>query len=214
MKLIIKSNATIIIPIVLLITACVSSTTTEKRDTTITVTTQIIRAGRLSSADWHVYKFPKEKICVPSTWRYIDQDDILFYASVDQKDTDAFFTVIKKLKKEEGSFAFLKRSYSYLKGGTEGKLVSSSIINTVYEDKDVYNCEFHLEKDRKKLVLYATLFEKNQYTYAITLTVPDGKNSFRQTYNNILYNFYYDEKLVFSEKDKITTARVIDPAAW
>ena len=205
---------TCIISVLLLLSACISSTTTQKTDTTTTVTTHITRAGRLPAADWHVYKFPTEKICVPSTWRYQEQDDILFQASVNEKDTDAFFAVIKKFKKDEGSLAYLKRSYAYMKGGNEGNLVTSSIINTVYEDKNVYNCEFHLENDRKKFVLYATFFEKNQYTYAITLAVPDGKNSYRQTYNNILYNFYYDEKLVFSEKDKITTGRVIDPAAW
>ncbi len=202
-----------IILIVLLFTACISSTTTQRTDTITTVTTHITRVGTLPSADWHVYKFPKEKICIPSAWVYHDLDDILLQASVDEKDTDAFFVVVKKFKKDEGSFAYLKRSYAYLKSGNEGNLVTSSIINTVYEDKDVYNCEFHLDKGKKKSVLYATLFEKNQYTYAITLKVPDGKNSYRQTYNNILYNFYYGDKLVFSEKDKITTARVVDLAA-
>lgn len=191
-------------------TGCISSTTTLKNDTT-TIVTKITKVGTLPPAEWHVYNFSNETISVPSKWHYVDQKNFLFVESLNQNDSNSYFQVVKEMKDEEGGAAYLKRLYSTTKKVFIGAIDSCSAINTVYDDKTVFNCEFHLKIDNKKYVLYSTIFEKDAYLFEIRLVFPEKrKDELQQTYYDILYNFYCDKKLVFDVKDQIQKARVID----
>jgi len=190
---------------------CISSTTTSKNDTTVTVVTKVTKEGILPPGEWHVYNFPHETICVPSKWHFVDQNKILFMVSLNQNDANSYFGVVKEMKNEESGTAYLKRLYSLLKKGVIGSIDSCSVINAIYDDKTVFNCEFHLKIENEKYVLYSTIFEKDAYLFEIRLMAPEKRHDeFRQTYNNILYNFYCDKKLVFNDQDQIRKAQIID----
>jgi len=191
---------------------CISTTnTSSKNDTTTIVVTKITKDGKLPPGEWHIYNLPHETICIPEKWRFVDQNEFLFMASLNQIDSNSYFQVIKERSEEEGGMTYLKRLYSYLKKGLNGNFNTYSAISTIYDDKMVFNCEFHVIIANQKYVIYSTVFEKDAYLFEIRLVFPEKSiGAFQQAYNNILYNFYINKKLAFDVNGKIKNGQVID----
>lgn len=60
-------------------------------------------------------------------------------------------------------------------------------------------------------ILYSTVFEIGNDLYDISLKMSAATaKTYHETYQDVIYNFYHKDNLIFTSKDKIVTAIVID----
>jgi len=168
----------------------------------------------LPAKEWHCYNVEDEKICIPSSWGFVNQNRYLFVSNLPNLYPNSYFEVVKKNKLRSGYDAesYLKGLYAEIKSDTVGKFTGQKIIKITYSNKQTFNCEFYSTIDNKPYVTYSTVFEIDNNIFEIALKVNLLKgNSLLETYKNILYNFYYKNELVYSIKDKITGIEEINP---
>jgi len=188
------------------IISCTTTTRHIEHDTSI-VDIKIKQGKPLPPKEWHVYNVEEEKICIPETWGYVNQNSFFFVSDISKLSPGSYFGVIKR-KIEPANLTmtnYLKDLYSALKKDTTGKLQRYTVLKMTYQDKNVYTCEFHTTIGNEPYVNYSTIFEKNGSIFDLALRIQESKSKpFLKTYQNIVYNFYSKGQLVFSVNDKVT----------
>jgi hypothetical protein len=202
----------LILMFVCLLAACSSNSTQSKHDTTI-VDYNIKQGKPLPSKDWHCYNIGDDKICTPSAWGFVKQDRFLFMSDLSHVAPGSYFVVIKQDKKVTGldPSNYLKKLYKELKQDSTGTLTKSQAIETIYADKEVIYSEYNVLMGKDPYIVYSTVFEIGNDLYDISLKMSAAKaKTYHETYQDVIYNFYHKDNLIFTSKDKIVTAKVID----
>jgi hypothetical protein len=194
--------------------ACTSSSTIRSSDTTI-IDYKLTQGKPLNPSEWHFYNInDEEKICIPSTWTRLNQDKYLFMSDLSRLSPGAYFVVFKVgIRKSSFNDAtkYLTELYLELKNDSSANFVSYTTFKIRYNDKTTFNSEFHTLVNNVPYVTYSTIFERGGNLYDISLKTEQSKaKQFEENYKDILFNFYYKNKLVFSIKDKITKVETID----
>jgi hypothetical protein len=192
--------------------ACHSNSTPSAHDTTI-IDYKLTQGKPLPPGEWHCYNVDEEKICIPSSWGYVKQDKFLFVSDISRMSPGSYFVVVKHNMKKSGftPIKYLSQIYSDLKTDTTGRLIGHETSKINYSDKETFSSEFHTLTNNVPYITYSTIFECGNDLFEIALKIEKSKaKSFQEDYKDILFNFYYNNKLVFSINDKLTGVETID----
>lgn len=202
----------IVLLAVCLLAACTTSLTQTVHDTTI-VNYNLKQGKPLPSKDWHCYNIDEDKICIPARWDYVKQSGFLLMSDLSHVASSSYFVVVKQDKKATGldERMYLKKLFVELKQDRTGTLTGWQAVKITYADKDVTYSEYHILMGKDPYVLYSTVFEigNNLYDIALKMSAANAK-SYHGAYQDVIYNFYHRDNLIFTAKDKILRAKVID----
>lgn len=192
--------------------ACSGESNQSGRDTTIIE--QTITIGKpLPPNEWHCYIVDQDKICIPEAWGYVKQNPFLLMSDLSHTAPGSYFVVGKYDKKARGFNAtkYLKEQYLELKKDSTQLMTSCKTIKLIYADKELFSTEYNLLINKEPYIIHSTVFEIGDDLYDILLTMSVAKvDPYVEAYQNILFNFYHDNNLVFTGKDKIVNAEVLD----
>ena len=203
----------IIIPIVsCFLAACSGGSNQSGRDTTIIE--QTVTIGKpLPANEWHCYIADVDKICIPEDWGYVKQKVFLLMSDLSHIAPGSYFVAGKYDKKARGFDAtrYLKEQYLVLKKDSTQLVTSCKTIKLIYADKVSFSTEYNLLINKEPYIVQSTVFEIGDDLYDISLKMSVSKaKPYLEAYTNIKYNFYHKNDLVFTSKDKILNAEVID----
>jgi hypothetical protein len=194
------------------LTACSGGSNQSARDTTIIE--QTITVGKpLPANEWHCYIADVDKICIPEAWGYIKQNAFLLMSDLSHIAPGSYFVVGKYDKKTRDFDAakYLKDQYLVLKKDSTQLVTSCKTIKLIYADKESFSTEYNLLINKEPYIVHSTVFEIGGNLYDISLKMSVAKaKPYLEAYTNIKYNFYHENNLVFTGKDKIVNAEVID----
>ncbi|HVW96460.1 MAG TPA: hypothetical protein VHA56_10885 [Mucilaginibacter sp.] len=202
----------LLLMIVCLFAACSSSSTQSNHDTTI-VDYNIKQGKPLPSKDWHCYNIDEDKLCTPATWGFVKQDKFFFMSDLSHVAPGSYFVVTKQDKKATGldALKYLKQLYAELKQDSTGTLTGWQASRITYSDKEVIYSDYNISMGKDPYILYSTVFEVGNDLYDIALKISAGNaKTYHEAYQDIIFNFYHKNSLIFTSKDKIVTAKVID----
>jgi len=208
----IKIRNGLMLIVVYLLAACSSSSTRSNHDTTI-VDYTIKQGEPLPPKDWHCYNVDEDKICTPATWGFVKQNSFFFMSDLSHVAPGSYFVVAKQDKKTTGldTRKYLKKLYVELKQDTTGTLTQWQTIETTYADKEVIYSEYNISMGKDPYIVYSTVFEIGNDLYDISLKMSAANaKMYHEAYKNVIYNFYHKNKLIFTSKDKVVKAKVID----
>lgn len=192
--------------------ACFSNSSKSHGDTTIVNYT--IKQGKpLPPNEWHCYNVDQEKVCTPSTWVLIKQNQFLFMSSLNHSDSNSYFVVVKYDLKTSGfnAYKYLKEMYKELKKDSISQFIDYKTTKVVYDDKESFDSELYTSINKKAYTTYSTVFETNDVLFDIALKIESSKaNAYKETYKNILFNFYHKNETIFSSKNEIKNVEVVD----
>jgi hypothetical protein len=196
----------------LFLAACSGNSDQSGRDTTIVK--HSIKIGKpLPPNEWHCYNVGEDKICIPQAWGHVDQNVFLLMSDLSHVAPGSYFVVGKYDKKVRDLDAakYLKNQYLELKKDTTQLVTGSKSVKLIYTDKESFSTEYQLSIDKVPYIVYSTVFEIGNDLYDISLKMSVVKsNPYLEAYHNIKYNFYHKNSLVFTSKDKIVNAEVLD----
>jgi len=162
---------------------------------------------------WHCYNVDQERICIPSSWRFINQTAYLFVANPTIVRSNSFFVVVKHNKLTSGfnSIKYLKEVYSEEKQDTTSKFIDQKVVKITYSDKESFYTESYSLAGGDSFTMYSTVFEIDNNLFDIALKIKSSQQkSYKEIYKDILFNFYYKNSLVFTGNDKIKKIEVVD----
>jgi len=197
--------------------SCSTKNTQIRKDTTI-VNIKFVKGKPLPPKEWHVYKINtnEEWIFIPESWHLINEDRFLLTARLNVPDSESHFLVLKLDQKEVklNAVGYMRESYKEFIDGSLQKLTGYKTTKLVYNDKVVFSSEFNTLMDNKSYVTYSTVFEKDNYIFDIVLKVgaSDNAQDYQEKYRDILFNFYYKTKQIFSITDTVKDIKFIDLA--
>ena len=198
--------------IICLLASCSGDSNQSGRDTTIIE--QTITTGKpLPPNEWHCYIADVDKICIPESWGSVKQNVFLLMSDLSHVAAGSYFVVGKYDKKARGFDAtkYLKEQYLVLKKDSTQLVTSCKTIKLIYADKESFLTEYSLLVNKEPYIVHSTVFEIGDNLYDISLTISVAKaKPYLEAYTNIKYNFYHKNDLVFTSKDKIVNAEVID----
>lgn len=202
----------LILIVVCFLAGCSSNSTQSKHDTTI-VDYNIKQGAPLPSKDWRCYNIDEDKICAPEAWGFVKQNSFFFISDLSHVAPSSYFGVVKQDKRITGldAMKYLRKLYKEVKQDSTGTLTKWQSIETKYADKDVIYSEYNISMGKDPYVIYSTVFEidNNQYDIAIKMSADKAK-AYHELYQDIIYNFYHKDHLIFTAKDKIVEAKIID----
>ncbi len=205
-------RSVLILTILSVLAGCSGNSTQTNHDTTI-VDNNVKQGNPLPSKDWHCYNIDEDKICTPESWPLAKQNSFFFMSDLSRIAPGSYFVVVKQDEKATGldSRKYLQKLYSELKKDSTGTLTKSQAIETTYADKTVLYSEYDIKMGKDPYKLYSTVFEVDNNLYDISLKISAANaQAYHDSYNDIIYNFYHRDKVIFTSKDKIVHAKVID----
>ena len=208
----VKIKLPILTFLILVFSGCSTSSKQSSKDTTI-VNVTFKRGKPLPANEWHCYNVQDEKICIPSTWRFVNQNFYLFVANPKTIRSNSYFVVLKYKKSKSGYnvVKYLKQLCIEEKKDTTSKFIDQKISKTIYSDKIAFYSESHSLIGNESFTAYSTIFEIGDDLFDITLKTKSSQQKvYQETYRDILFNFYYRNNLVFSIKDKIESVENVD----
>jgi hypothetical protein len=208
----VKNILLFLVFMILFLSECSTSSTKSSNDTTL-VNFTFKRGKPLPANEWHCYNVRDEKICIPSSWRFVNQNLYLFVANPTVPPSNSYFVVLKYTKSKSGYDAvkYLKELSSEEKKDTASKFIDQKISKTVYSDKIAFYSESHSLIGNVLFTTYSTVFEIGNDLFDITLkTKSSQQKTYQETYKDILFNFYNKDQLVFSINDKVESIENID----
>ena len=202
----------IIIMVACYLAACSVDSNQSGRDTTIIE--QTIKIGKpLPPKEWHCYINGEDKICIPEVWGYVKQSVFLLMSDLSHIAPGSYFVVGKYDKKARGFDAtkYIKEQYLLLKKDSTQLVTGWKTMKLIYADKESFSTEYNLLINGEPYIVYSTVFEIENDLYDISLTMSVAKvNPYLEAYQNILFNFYHKNNLVFTGKEKIVNVEIID----
>lgn len=211
MSLIVKFNIFILVSILFFL-SCSSKSNKASVDTPV-ISYKVKKGPPLRPNEWNCYNVEEEKICLPVKWNLIKQNNFLLMANLHDMDSNAYFVVLKYSKLVTGFTAskYEKQIYSVLKKDVRQEFNGYKLTKATYSDKEVFSGEFYNSIGQQKYVTYSTVLEKGDDLFEIALKVNESKaNAYKEIYNDILFNFYHKNKLIFSADDKINGFEIVD----
>jgi hypothetical protein len=111
------------------------------------------------------------------------------------------------------AYKYLKETYLQLKNDSIEVFTGYTVKKLVFDDKVTFYGEYYTSIKRKSYLTYSTVFEKDNDLFEIALKVDSAKSSeYKESYKNILFNFYHKKEAVFSAGDELKEIQVIDIA--
>jgi|GEM_PF-1486530 hypothetical protein len=197
---------------VIFLVSCSTNTTYIYRNDT--VVNYVIKQGKpLPPKEWHCYNVEEEKICIPSSWRFVNQNRFFFLAKPPVLDSQSFVVVLKYNIKATGLTVnkYLRETYLQLRNDTIEKFNGYTTLKMVYSNKEAYNSEYHTTIKNKPYTTFSTVFEKDSILFEIALKAEKSQSAkYQQLYQDIVFNFYTKNKLVFTVKDKVNQTHEVD----
>ncbi len=205
-------NTLILLVASLLVGCSENSTHLEHNDTTIVDYT--IKQGKpLPVREWLCYDIDEDKICAPVTWGFVKQNSFFFMSDLSNIAPSSYFVIVKKDKISSGldTKKYLKKLFTEFKQDSTGRLAKSQAIEVTYADKKVVYSEYYITMGKEPYIVYSTIFELDNDLYDISLKMITSKAKiYHEAYQNVIFNFYHNNSQVFTSKDKVVNAEIVD----
>jgi hypothetical protein len=208
-----------LILIVCIMSQCQSktdNTSAESDDTWEVEKYKITKGGKLNPKDWKCNDAGEENICIPSAWKPLKQDVMHYFAYLNNNNDNTYFTVAKynMMTQDIDASKYLSEVYSQLLKDTTENFEGYTLKKLIFIDKEAYYGEYYTNINKIPYFTYSMLVNHNGVLYEIALKVERNKDpNYKETFQNILYNFRVDGSQIFSEKDEIEKVQIIDLSA-
>jgi len=162
---------------------------------------------------WTCYKLKHEKLCCPSEWKSVKEDQTFFTAYIDPSDTLSYLNVTKYQP------VFVDSTYtSYFRGiykmmsNNKDEIWEDPILQRyVYDDKTSYTLEFRSTINNKRYITFVGVFDRDGSTYEFAMKFHEEQmDKYKETFGDMLYLFQVNGKLVFNKDEKLLEIQQID----
>lgn len=171
------------------------------------------KGHKLDIANWICKVKGLENVCFPSYWDLITTDKAYFFSYLGDKDSSAYFAIIKYPKDVYliDSKRYLQEIYHQLQADTAELAQGYTVKRLIFEKKEAYYCEYYTKIGNSEYLTYSLLFEEDGFLYDFTLKVKKMNAArYYEIFQNILFNFRINDQLFFNEKDKLKKIQLID----
>ena len=177
------------------------------------IETDFKRGKDLDPKEWSCHKVENNTICIPSNWKFIEQNKVFYFTSLNNEDKNTFFTIIKfdTGLKNLNAGQYLQQGYSQMLQDTVETLTGYTLKKMTFKDKISYYAEYFTKIKGEEYFAYSMVFEKKGLLYDIALKLSKEESPrYKETFKDILFNFRIDNKFVFDEHDEMEKIDVID----
>lgn len=173
------------------------------------------RGKDLDPREWNCQNVENNTICIPTNWKFIQQNKAFYFATLNNEDKNTFFAIVKfntNLKRLDAE-QYLQDGYSQMLKDTIETLTGYTLKKITFKNKVSYYTEWFAKLNEKEYFAYSMVFEKNGYMYDIGLKLTKAESpKYKEIFTNILFNFKIDNKPLFDEFDEIEKIDLIDLA--
>src|SRR3972149_8625259 len=172
-----------------------------------------LRKGK-TLKDWNCHEIEDNNICIPSTWKTIEQNKVYYFTYLDNNNDNTYFTILRYNASVENidSKEYLKETYLQLINDTLEKGMSYTVKRLIFKNKESYYCEYYTKIDNISYITYSMIFNQGDFLYDISLKAEKdvASTNYYDVFQDILYNFRIKGNQFFSEKDKLKEIQIID----
>jgi len=194
----------------MLLTTCVKNKTNS--DDEIPVSKFEMKKGA-DLKNWHCYNIQNDEVCLPKDWKSHKKEEVIFYSDLGDSTNGTYFSISRYVKKNEDVSAknYLRQMYDVLSSDTIEVTNEYKLSELNFSDFKAFFGEFYMNKKLNKYCYYTMIWETDGYLYGLAMKAKmDEREYYYKDFQNILYTFKSDGKLVFSEASTLKSIRNID----
>lgn len=172
----------------------------------------VVRKGH-AVQDWRCDEVQFDRICHPNKWEVSDQKKRLFLTTINELDSNSFFTVVRYdvAANSINAEKYLRLMYSRLYLDTVEVFDSYTLKKLNFEHRTSYYGEFKTRINSVSYISLTMTLEFNGLLYDFALKTKESKkDEYYEIFQDILYNYRSNNKAIFSEKDDIKSFKEID----
>jgi hypothetical protein len=189
-----------------------NETSENSKNDILTVNKFKLRKGN-TIKDWNCHEIEDNNICIPSTWKTIEQNKVYYFTYLDNNNDNTYFTILRYDVSVDNfdSKKYLKETYLQLVSDTLEKGMSYTVKRLIFKNKESYYCEYYTKIDDISYITYSMIFNQGDFLYDISLKAEKDVDStnYYDVFQDILYNFRIKGNQFFSEKDSKPSAKCI-----
>ncbi len=190
-----------------------NETSENSKNDILTVNKFKLRKGN-TIKDWNCHEIEGNNICIPSTWKTIEQNKVYYFTYLDNNNDNTYFTILRYDVSVDNfdSKKYLKETYLQLVNDTLEKGMSYTVKRLIFKNKESYYCEYYTKIDNISYITYSMIFNQGDFLYDISLKAEKDvvSTNYYDVFQDILYNFRIKGNQFFSEKDKLKEIQIID----